>query len=516
MEHYDVLIIGAGLSGVGAAHHIAEAFPQRSYAILEAREAIGGTWDLFRYPGIRSDSDMHTLGYRFRPWTAAKSIADGPSILQYIRDAAREAGIDEHVRFGLKVVRAEWSTASARWTVTAQNPEGAEQTLTCAFLYNCAGYYKYESGFTPTFDGIDNFRGRVVHPQFWPQEMSWTGQRVVVVGSGATAITLVPALAAEAAHVTMLQRSPTYVMNLASRDKVAVALHRIFGDRTGYALARWKNVTRQWAVFNLSQRYPDVMRRLIRTLQARQLPEDFEIDVHFNPTYGPWDQRLCAVPDNDLFQVLREGRASIVTDRIESFDESGILLDSGRHLDADIVVTATGLDLQPFGGMEIIVDGQPRLLQDCIAYKGMMLSGVPNFAFTVGYTNSSWTLKADLVAEYVVRVLNRMYESGTDVVVPVNDDPAMPTRPLMDFKAGYVTRAMDRLPRAGSRRPWRLGQNYPSDLITLRHRTLDDDAITWLRSADLPASLEQILEPAPAIATAGLRLATTSNTGEAR
>jgi cation diffusion facilitator CzcD-associated flavoprotein CzcO len=484
-EQFDVLVIGAGLSGIGAAHHLVDAFPNRTYAVLEAREAIGGTWDLFRYPGIRSDSDMHTLGYRFRPWTQAKSIADGPSILQYIRETAREAGIDENVRFGLEVVRAEWSSAAAEWTVTARRADGTESEFLCRFLYNCAGYYSYDSAHTPDFAGLETFGGQVVHPQFWPEDLDYTGKRVVVIGSGATAITLVPAMAEQAAHVTMLQRSPSYVMNLPSRDKIALALHRILGDRTGYALTRWKNVVRQWSVFNLSQRHPDLMRTVIRNLQARQLPKDYPLDVHFDPAYGPWDQRLCAVPDNDLFRVLGSGRASIVTDHIEAFDATGIRLKSGAHLDADIVVTATGLDLQPLGKVEMVVDGVAAPIHEAIAYKGMMLSGVPNFAFTVGYTNSSWTLKADLVAEYVVRVLRRMDRTGHDIAVPINRDADLETRPLLDFKAGYVQRAMDRLPRAGARKPWRLGQNYPSDLITLRHRSLDDAAMTWLRSTDV-------------------------------
>lgn len=491
-QHFDVLIIGAGLSGIGAAHHLREAFPERTVALVEAREAIGGTWDLFRYPGVRSDSDMHTLGYRFRPWTQPQSIADGQAILTYIRDTARDAGIDRHVHFGLKVVRAEWTSASALWTVTALRADGSETQLTCRFLYNCAGYYSYDSGHTPTFPGIGSFTGQVVHPQSWPEDLDYTGKRVVVIGSGATAITLVPAMAGDAAHVTMLQRSPTYVMNLPSRDKVAVALHRLFGDKTGYALTRWKNVLRQWAVFNLSQRHPALMRRVIRLLQLRHLPKDFPVDVHFNPTYGPWDQRLCAVPDNDLFRALGEGSASIVTDHINSFDATGIRLESGEHLDADIVVTATGLTLQPLGNVQVLVDDAPRPINEAIAYKGMMLSGIPNFAFTAGYTNSSWTLKADLVAEYVVRVLRRMDQTGLDIAVPINRDPDLETRPLMDFQAGYIQRAMDRLPRAGTSRPWRLGQNYPSDLITLRHRSLDDDAMTWLSSADI-----ETVDPAP-------------------
>ncbi len=482
VDEVDVLIVGAGLSGIGAAHHVATAFPGRTYRILEGRDAIGGTWDLFRYPGIRSDSDMHTLGYRFRPWTAAKSIADGPAIRDYVRGAAADAGIDQHIAFGLDVREAHWSSAEGRWTVLAVDRAGREHRYRCAFLWSCAGYYDYAAGFTPDFPGREEFAGRVVHPQSWPEDLDVSGRRLVVIGSGATAITLVPALAERGAAVTMLQRSPTYVMNLPSVDRFAVAAHRLLGDRAGYAVTRWKNVLRQWGVYRFSQACPRAMRRVIRFLQRRQLPAGYDIDTHFNPSYGPWDQRLCAVPDNDLFRVLSEGRAEIVTDQIERFDRTGLRLSSGRHLEADIVVTATGLEMRAFGGLEFLADGERIEVPQCIAYKGMMLSGVPNFAFTVGYTNSSWTLKADLVAEYVVRLLRRMDETGNDVAVPVNADPDLETRPLLDFQAGYVNRALDRLPRAGANPPWRLGMNYLSDLVTLRHRALDDGVMTLRRT----------------------------------
>ncbi|MGO4258545.1 flavin-containing monooxygenase [Marmoricola sp. RAF53] len=476
-EHVDVLIVGAGLSGIGAAHHLATAFPGKTYLIAESRDAIGGTWDLFRYPGIRSDSDMHTLGYRFRPWTAAKSIADGPAIREYIRSTAREHGIEDRVRYGLRITEASWSDAEARWTVTATTATGGTTVLTCGLLWSCAGYYDYAQGHTPELPGRDDFAGRVVHPQFWPEDLDWTGKRVVVIGSGATAITLVPALAEKAAEVTMLQRSPSYVMNLPAVDRFAVAAHRVLGDRTGYALTRWKNVLKQWAVYRFSQAWPGAMRRLIRALQVRQLPDGYDVDTHFNPSYGPWDQRLCAVPDNDLFRALSGDRARIVTDRIDRLDATGITLESGRHLDADVVVTATGLRLLTFGGLRLWVDGEDVDIPKRVAYKGMMLSDVPNFVFTVGYTNSSWTLKADLVAEYVVRLLRRMDRTGSAIATPVNDDPALETRPMLDFEAGYVLRSLDQIPLAGTRRPWRLRMSYPADLVALRHGRLDDGVL---------------------------------------
>jgi len=477
-EHLDVLIVGAGLSGIGAAHHLRTAFPARSLAILEARDAIGGTWDLFRYPGVRSDSDMHTLGYRFRPWTADESIADGPAILQYVRDTARETGTDQLVRFGHRVVSADWDSATARWTVEARR--GAETVrFTCDFLYLCSGYYRYDHGHSPAFPGTEDFRGRIVHPQHWPADLDHTGARVVLIGSGATAVTLVPALAERAAHVTMLQRSPTYVVSVPSRDRIDLALRRIAGHRAAYTVTRWKNVLIALLTYGVSRRWPRLMKSQIRKDLLRQLPPGYDVDTHFAPHYNPWDQRLCAVPDGDLFRAIAAGRADVVTDRIATFTGSGIRLDSGRELEADVVVTATGLSMLLFGGIRLSVDGREVSTPDTLVYKGSMLSGVPNMAFTLGYTNSSWTLKADIVAQYVCRVLRHMDERRHRCCVPVPADPAMPRRPLIDLTAGYVRRALSELPSSGTGAPWRVGASYPRDLLTLRHGRIADGELRF-------------------------------------
>jgi cation diffusion facilitator CzcD-associated flavoprotein CzcO len=474
-EQLDVLIVGAGLSGIGAAHHLQDRLPHLTYAILEARDAIGGTWDLFRYPGVRSDSDMQTLGYRFRPWTAAQSIADGPAILDYVRDTARQAGIDERVRFAHRVTRAAWSTRDARWTVSIDGRDD----VTCRFLYVCGGYYRYDAGYRPDWPDLDRFAGELVHPQFWPENLDYAGKRVLVIGSGATAVTLVPALTDRAAHVTMLQRSPTYILSIPSEDPITNGLRRLLGDRRAYPVARWKNVTIATLIYQLCQRRPKLMRSLIRRGVVRQLPEGYAVDTHFNPAYGPWDQRLCLVPDGDLFRAIKAGRASMVTDRIERFTPTGVLLDSGARLDADIIVTATGLNLLAIGGISLTVDGEPVSLPERLAYKGMMLSRVPNFAFTIGYTNASWTLKADLVAEYVCRLLEFMETNGYAQCMPVDDDPSVEPRPLLDFAAGYVQRSIHEFPKGGSRAPWRLGMSYAQDVVTLRHGRLEDGALRF-------------------------------------
>jgi cation diffusion facilitator CzcD-associated flavoprotein CzcO len=481
-DHVDVLIVGAGLSGIGAAHHVQDAFPRKTYAILEARAAIGGTWDLFRYPGIRSDSDMHTLGYRFRPWTDAKAIADGPAILDYVRSTAADAGIDKHIRYNHRVTRVSWSSDDAHWTVEAEHGDEIV-TLTCNFLLCCSGYYRYDEGFTPEFAGVERFAGQVIHPQHWPEELDYTGKRVVVIGSGATAVTLVPAMAEQAAHVTMLQRSPSYILTVPGQDVLANKLRRLLGARRAYTITRWKNVVIATLVYQLSRRRPDTIRKWIRGLVIKQLPEGYDVDTHFKPAYNPWDQRLCFVPDGDLFRVIRDGQASVATGHIESFTEHGVRLTSGEELEADIIVTATGLQLLAFGGADIVVDGREIALPQTMAYKGMMLSGVPNFAFTIGYTNASWTLKADLVSEYVCRVLAHMDAQGADMCVPVNDDPSVTDQPLLDFASGYVQRSIDQFPRAGSRQPWRLGMSYAHDVLALRHRRLDDGALRFSHAA---------------------------------
>ena len=485
-EHVDVLIVGAGLSGIGTAHHLQAAFPGKSYTILEARDSIGGTWDLFRYPGVRSDSDMYTLGYRFRPWTQAQAIAGGPAILRYVRDTAAEAGIDRRIRFGHRVTAAAWSSDTARWTVTAEHGASTVR-ITCRFLLMCSGYYRYDHGYQPDFPGLADFRGQVVHPQHWPADLDYAGRRVVVIGSGATAVTLVPALARTAGHVTMLQRSPSYILSLPGEDPIADRLRRLLGDRRAYPLTRWKNVLIAALIYRLSRRRPELVRGWVRRLAVRQLPPGYDVDTHFNPAYNPWDQRLCLIPDGDLFAAIRSGRASVVTDRIAAFTGSGLLLESGTELPADIVVTATGLQLLAFGGARLEVDGRPVQLPETMAYKGMMLSGVPNFAFTVGYTNASWTLKADLVSEFTCRLLGYLDAHGYDRCVPVDDDPRVGRRPLLDFSAGYVLRSIDEFPRAGSRAPWRLGMNYAQDLLTLRYGRINDGVLRFSRATGRPA-----------------------------
>ncbi|WP_205695608.1 NAD(P)/FAD-dependent oxidoreductase [Conexibacter sp. SYSU D00693] len=467
-DHVDVLVVGAGLSGIGAAWHLQDKLPGKSYAILEAREASGGTWDLFRYPGIRSDSDLSTFAYAFKPWTGEKAIADGPDILRYLRETASEAGIDQHIRYGHKVLAASWSSEDARWTVRAEH-DGETVELTCGWLFCASGYYRYDEGFRPRFAGEEDFAGRLVHPQHWPEDLDVAGKRIVVIGSGATSVTLVPALARQGAHVTMLQRSPSYVLPLPEKDPIADLLRRVFGDQRGHELTRRKNVARQRWLYSFCQKRPNAARKLIRWVNARQLEgSGVDVDVHFNPKYGPWDQRLCAVPNGDLFRSLRKGDAEIVTAKIDRFTEGGVRLEDGRELEADVIVTATGLNLLIFGGMQFEVDGRPVSIPETMAYKGMMGSGVPNFAFAIGYTNSSWTLKVDLVCEHLCRLLAHMDRCGFDTAMPVNSDPAMEQRPLLDFKAGYVLRALDKLPKAGSREPWHLAMDYKKDVAFLR------------------------------------------------
>ena len=480
LEHVDVLIVGAGLSGIGAACHLQANCPQKSFAILEARESIGGTWDLFKYPGIRSDSDMYTLGYSFRPWEQAKSIADGPSILDYVRQTASDHGIDRHIHFGHRVVRAEWSSADAHWTVEATR-EDTDQTVsvTCDFLFMCTGYYRYDEGYTPQFAGSESFAGQIVHPQHWGEDVEHAGKRVVVIGSGATAVTLVPALAETAEHVTMLQRSPSYVVSLPGEDPIAKLVRRVLPSKAAYALVRWKNVLMTMLVFQLSRRRPEFVKRLVRRGIARQLPPDFDVDTHFSPSYNPWDQRMCLVPDSDLFVALSGGRASVVTDQIDAFTPGGLRLRSGAELEADIVVTATGLNLLALGGMQIVVDGRDVDIAQTMSYKGMMLSGVPNMALSFGYTNASWTLKCDLTCGYVCRVLNYMDAHGYTHCTPVNDDPSLTEQPFIDFSSGYVQRSIHLFPKQGSRVPWRVHQNYARDMLSLRRDALDDGELRF-------------------------------------
>ena len=490
-EHFDVLIVGAGLSGIGAAHHLQDRCPSRTYAIFEARGDLGGTWDLFRYPGIRSDSDMHTLGYRFRPWTAAKSIADGESILEYVRETAREAGIEAKIRFRHRVVGAEWSSEDGQWTVEAEREDGEAVTVTCGFLFVNSGYYRYDRGYTPEFPGVERFGGAVIHPQHWPEDTDYAGKRVVVIGSGATAMTLVPALAEKAAHVTMLQRSPTYVVSMPGEDPIAKRLRRILPDRAVYPLVRWKNVLLQLVTYRLSRRRPELFKRMIRRGVVNSLPAGYDVDRHFKPRYNPWDQRLCLVPDSDLFEAIRGGRAEVVTDRIETFTEGGVRLASGDELEADVVITATGLNLLFLGGLRVVVDGEEPDLSQAFTYKGMMLNGVPNFAFTIGYTNASWTLKAALTAEFACRVLNYMEAGSHELCLPELDDPSITEEPLLDFTAGYVLRSLSDLPKQGSKEPWKLKQNYPLDLRMLRYGPIEDGTLRFRSRTPSAAPLEK-------------------------
>lgn len=486
-EHFDALIVGAGLSGIGAAFHLQQACPKKSYAILEGRDAIGGTWDLFRYPGIRSDSDMHTMGYSFRPWTNPKAIADGPSIREYIRDTAREAGIDRKIRFNNWVKRASWSSQDARWTVEAvrnpATPGAAPEVVryTCSFLIMCSGYYRYESGYTPEFPGVERFKGRIVHPQKWPQDLDYTGKRIIVIGSGATAVTLVPAMAATAAHVTMLQRSPTYVVSRPEQDAIANWLRRHVPESLAYGLTRWKNVLLGMLLFQMSRRRPSVVKDFVLKGVRQELGPDYDIGKHFTPRYNPWDQRMCLVPDADLFQVIKQGRASVVTDHIDTFTQTGIKLKSGEELVADVIVTATGLVLELLGGMEVNVDGRPIELGKSLSYKGMMYSDVPNLASCFGYTNASWTLKADLTCAYICRLLNFMDARGFVQATPRNHDPDMKTQPALDFSSGYVQRGIARFPRQGVRAPWKLYQNYALDILSLKFGSVEDEAMEFSR-----------------------------------
>ena len=482
-EHLDVLVVGAGLSGIGAGYHLQRHCPGQRYAILEGRACSGGTWDLFRYPGIRSDSDMYTLGYSFRPWRDAKAIADGPSILKYIRDTARDYGIDQKIRFDHRVKRAAWSSETAQWTVEAEKASGEKVRFTCNFLFLCSGYYNYDAGYTPAFAGAERFQGRIVHPQKWTDDIDYSGKRVVVIGSGATAVTLVPELAQRAAHVTMLQRSPTYIVARPQEDAIANWLRRHFPAKFAYGVTRWKNVLLGMLFYNLCRRAPERMKQKIIQLVKDEVGGACDVDRHFTPRYNPWDQRLCLVPNGDLFVALKQGKASVVTDRIESFTERGLKLASGAELEADLIVTATGLNLQVLGDLQLSVDGQRIEPARTMSYKGMMFSDVPNLAAAFGYTNASWTLKCDLTCEYVCRLLNYMDQHGYRQCTPHNDDPSIAATPWIDFTSGYVQRSIDRFPKQGSRAPWRLYQNYALDLMNLRYAAVDDGVMRFTSPA---------------------------------
>ncbi|KQM27992.1 MULTISPECIES: flavin-containing monooxygenase [unclassified Sphingomonas] len=477
----DVAIIGAGLSGIDAAWHLQHRCPDRTYAIFEARGAIGGTWDLFRYPGVRSDSDMHTLGFPFRPWRGDKAIADGSDIRDYIEDTARAFGIDRHIRFRHRIVAADWSSDTARWTLTC-DVDGVVSTLRCRFLFMGCGYYDYARGHAPDFAGQGDFAGPIVHPQHWPQALDVAGKRVAVIGSGATAVTLVPALAARGAQVTMVQRSPSHIVAQPARDRVARLLYRLFPERLAGRMARWKSAALGLAAYQFARRWPRRMEALILKGVRAELPDMADVDRHFTPRYDPWDQRLCLVPDADLFAALRDGSAIIATDTIRRFTPNGIELGSGARVDADIIVTATGLRLHLLGGIALTIDGAPFVPADHLIYRGMMASGVPNLVLALGYTNASWTLKIDLVSRRMCRMLNHMRRHGHDICLPTPPGPDVARRPLLDFSSGYVTRAAAISPAQGSRAPWRLRQNYFLDYATLRFGSLADGVLRFARA----------------------------------
>lgn len=482
----DVLVVGAGLSGIGAAVFLQKECPGKRYAIIDKRQSVGGTWDLFRYPGIRSDSDMYTLGYTFKPWTDPKAIADGPSIRDYIREAAREHGIERHIRFGRKMTAASWSSADACWSVEVEDTAtGARETIRTRFLTMCSGYYSYEQAWRPDFEGEGEFRGIIVQPQFWPGGLDYSGKRVVVVGSGATAVTLVPAMAQQATHVTMLQRSPTYVVNRPSEYKFAHRWRRWLPERAAWHLARWRMIAESMFLYRIARRFPEAVKRHIVAQAGRELGPGFDVATHFTPAYKPWDQRVCVVPDGDMFKAIRDGRASVVTGHIARFTENGILLQSGQELQADIVVLATGLRIELLGGARLSIDGAPFEPARAMAYKGMMLSDVPNFAMTFGYTNASWTLKADLTAAWVCRLLRHMDVHGHAIAVPRKEDGVQP-QPFLGFTSGYVQRALDHLPRQGSRRPWQVHQNYLQDMITIRFGRIADGVLRFGKQGVLP------------------------------
>ena len=481
-EPFDVIIVGSGLSGINAAYHLQVACRSKSFVILESRDAIGGTWDLFRYPGIRSDSDMFTFGYPFRPWQSNATIADGESIRTYIRETAEAYGVDRKIRFRHRVKSASWSSADALWTIDAER--GAEREpvrFTCNFLFGCTGYYDYAGGYTPEFAGTGNFKGRIVHPQQWPKDLDYKEKRVVVIGSGATAVTIVPVVAQTAAHVTMLQRSPTYIVSRPTEDAFAKKLRRYLPTGIAYSIARWYNVLFALYFYNLSRRKPDAVKQWIVDQARAQLGADYDVNTHFTPRYNPWDQRLCFAPDADFFNAITSGKADVVTDQIATFTETGIRLQSGRELKADIVVTATGLKLQLLGGIQIAVDGKPIRFSDTMNFKGVMFSDVPNLFGTLGYTNASWTLKSDLTSAYAARLINYMDRHGYAACTPRQRDASVTPEPLIDFSSGYIQRAIDQLPRQGSKKPWRLYQNYVRDLISLRFGAVNDGALEFSR-----------------------------------
>tara|TARA_R110000787_G_scaffold58218_11_gene132804 strand:- start:2547 stop:4046 length:1500 start_codon:yes stop_codon:yes gene_type:complete len=492
----DILIIGAGLSGIGAAVHLTKRCPDKSYRIVEQRSAIGGTWDLFRYPGIRSDSDMHTLGYNFKPWTESKAIADGPSIRKYVRQTADEYGVTDQIQFDTKVVEADWSGADQSWHVTLETASGAREQITCGFLFLCGGYYNYDQGYKPEFPGEASFKGQIVHPQHWPEDLDYSGKKVVIIGSGATAMTLLPAMTDKAAHVTMLQRSPTYVVSRPAVDTFANKLRKFLPDGWAYGLIRWRNVLFQQFFFRQTRAHPEKARERLLGMVREELGPDYDVEKHFTPSYNPWEQRLCLVPDSDLFTALKAGKASVATDHITRFTENGIELKSGETLEADIIVTATGLNLQYMNGIDVSVDGVKAAPGSLLNYKGVMVSNVPNLAITFGYTNASWTLKADLTSEYVCRLINYMDRNNYASVMPKLDAFPDETDPFVDFSSGYFQRVMDKFPRQHKEAPWKLHQSYTADMMNLRYGRVDDGVLVFETEHAVAKSEKPVLQAA--------------------
>lgn len=481
-EFFDVIIIGAGLSGIGAACHLKKECPNKSFAILEGRDAIGGTWDLFRYPGIRSDSDMFTLGYEFKPWTNKKGIADGEDIRNYIREAASEHQLESHIQFGQKVKNARFDSQQARWTLDVEQKDGSVKAIQCNFLMGCTGYYSYDEAFTPEFAGREDFKGKVIHPQFWPEDYDYSNEKVVVIGSGATAVTLIPSMTDKAQHITMLQRSPSYVITVPQQDAMVAALRKLLPEKWAYRLIRGRNVSITLAIYRFCQRFPNAARKFLQWTVKKQLPADFDMS-HFTPKYNPWDERLCAVPEGDMFKAISAGKASVVTDHIDRFVDKGILLKSGKVLEADTIITATGLKVQMLGNVDVSIDGQPFVPNQSMSYRGVMLENLPNFAMVFGYTNASWTLKADLISNYVCRLLNHMDAKGVTQVTPRCDDSSINRIPFIDMQSGYIARVKNEIPQQGDQRPWKLYQNYFLDMSLLKMASMDDPALDYARPA---------------------------------
>ena len=493
-KYFDVVIVGAGLSGIGAASHLRDKCPGKSFIILEGRDTMGGTWDLFRYPGIRSDSDMHTLGYSFKPWRESKAIADGPSILKYLKETATENNIDEHIRYGHLVKKATWSSDDAEWTIEAGR-KGSDKSVVvrCNFLLMCSGYYSYAEGYTPEFKGRERFAGQIIHPQEWPEDLDYRDKKVVVIGSGATAVTLIPAMAEDAEHVVMVQRSPTYVVSRPEKDVIANFLRKVLPDKVAYAITRWKNIRWQQAVYRRTRDDPEKVKNMLLDWVRKELGPNYDVETHFTPRYNPWDQRLCLVPNSDLFHSIRSGKASVVTDHIDTFTEKGLLLESGEELEADIIITATGLKLVLLGGTEFIVDAQPVDFSRSFSYKAMMYSDVPNLVTTFGYINASWTLRADLTAEYACRLIKHMDESGLRQCTPRlrDEEKDMPARPwITSFSSGYMQRMMPKFPKQGDRDPWINTQSYDLDK-KLTRGPIEDGVIIFsnpVQLVEVPAS----------------------------